>query len=97
MKAILLLSFSYFIEFINGNNLAFVFELNRHGARAPILEDTPGYFEVAPGDLTPSGMRQRYLLGRRNREKYIYKTRFLDETYNPLQIEIQSTDVSRTL
>lgn len=39
------------------DNIAFVFEMTRHGARSPLKEDLPGYFQVLPGMLTTSGMR----------------------------------------
>ena len=48
----------------------------RHGARAPLIED-PGY-TVAAGMLTPSGMRQRHLLGKESRQKYIERQGLLD-------------------
>jgi len=44
--------------------MAFVFEVTRHGARAPHLEEFDTGFPVAASMLTPEGMRQRYLLGR---------------------------------
>lgn len=43
--------------------LSFVFELVRHGARAPIQDVDLQDFPVAEGMLTASGMRQRFLLG----------------------------------
>jgi len=50
--------------------LKYVFEIVRHGARAPLLPDD-GRFDIsAPGMLTPQGMRQRYLLGKFNMEIY---------------------------
>jgi len=53
------------------HNLKFVFEIVRHGARAPILDDSTR-FEAGfgPGELTPNGMRARYLLGRYNYQRY---------------------------
>lgn len=39
--------------------LAFVYELVRHGARAPIIQEPEGAFKVKMGMLTASGMRQR--------------------------------------
>jgi hypothetical protein len=50
----------------------------RHGARAPLILE-PGVFSVPPGCLTPSGMRQKYLFGCRNRERYVDIYNFLDE------------------
>ena len=47
---------------------AFYFELVRHGARAPLIgKGLPG---TSIGQLTPQGMRARYLLGRYNYHKY---------------------------
>ena len=43
--------------------MAFVFELVRHGARAPIEPSQLDKFGVGEGLLTPEGMRERYLLG----------------------------------
>lgn len=39
------------------DKIGFVFELNRHGARAPVIDEQPGVFQVASGMLTASGMR----------------------------------------
>jgi hypothetical protein len=47
--------------------LGFVYELVRHGARAPIDPEPEGYFKVKMGLLTESGMRQRLMLGSFNR------------------------------
>jgi len=68
--------------------MIFAFELVRHGARAPIIEATSGLFEVAEGILTPSGMRQRYLLGRYSRERYVDEYGLLSPEYSPLEFEI---------
>ena len=51
------------------DKLHFVFELTRHGARAP--SDTSEGYSVEEGMLTPQGMRQRYLLGQYNRKRYM--------------------------
>jgi hypothetical protein len=56
------------------DKLAFVFEMIRHGARAGLIDgvfDGPSGFTVPTGMLTPEGMRQRYLYGQMNREKYV--------------------------
>ena len=42
-------------------------------------------------------MRQRYLLGRYNRERYVEKYKFLSEDYVPSEFYMQSTDVNRTI
>jgi len=77
--------------------LGFVYELVRHGARAPIIPEPEGAFNVGVGLLTETGMRQRYALGRFNRQRYIEREQLLDEVYNPAQLYVQSTGVDRTL
>ena len=59
-------------KFLNDKDekMAFVFEVVRHGARPPQEEWVTDFFSVEPGMLTPEGMRQRYLLGKHNRERY---------------------------
>ena len=42
-----------------------MFEVVRHGARAPIVDD-PVFVREPAEMLTPEGMRQRFLLGRHN-------------------------------
>ena len=74
-----------------------MFELNRHGARSADSDDEPGRFNVPSGMLTATGMRQRFLLGRYNREKYIDEYGLLDPKFNPGQVYAQSTGVDRTL
>ena len=51
---------------------AMVFEINRHGARAPYYDDKMALdgYTVAREMLTPMGMRQRSLLGRYGWTKY---------------------------
>jgi hypothetical protein len=51
-------------------SLKYVFEIVRHGARAPLLTDTEKFKVSDTGMLTPQGMRQRYILGKYNYEKY---------------------------
>ncbi len=53
------------------DKLGFVFELVRHGARAPLIDEPAGYFHVPSGLLTESGMRERFLLGTWNYNRYI--------------------------
>jgi hypothetical protein len=80
------------------SELRFVFELSRHGARSPIkLDGNKDMFNETwqgDGELTPIGMRMHYLLGIRNRQVY---GKFLNDTYNPSEIYVMSTDVNRTI
>ena len=59
-----------------GDKLHFVYELTRHGARAPTSAGD-GY-TVEAGMLTPQGMRQRYLLGQYNGKRYMEEYDFID-------------------
>ena len=78
------------------DKIAFVYEAVRHGARAPHLTDLSG-FQVKSEMLTASGIRQRHLLGKRNRDRYITKYSLLDAKYNPSQIHIQCTNIYRVI
>jgi len=77
--------------------MAFVFELVRHGARAPIMDIDLAEFAVDEGMLTASGMRQRYLLGRHSRQRYTEEYQLLSPNYVPGEVYMQSTDVNRTI
>jgi len=92
------LKFSYLT-----NELVFLYTHFRHGARGPTslnntnFLDTIGEKWTELGELTGIGERMHYLLGLRNRKKYIEEEKFLDEKFNPHQMLIYSTAVNRTL
>ena len=75
-------------------------EVTRHGARAPL--DGAGGFPVATQQLTPMGMRQRYLLGRYYYEKF-WKTLIGNDAKKDPPVSffdnlwVASTDVNRTI
>jgi hypothetical protein len=50
------------------DKIHFAFEVVRHGARTPTT-DSSGFIQP-PGELTASGMRQRFLLGALHRKRY---------------------------
>lgn len=52
----LLLLISIILYSSHANKLVYVFEVVRHGARAPMLKGDFG-FNVGPGILTPMGIR----------------------------------------
>jgi len=79
------------------DTLAFVYEAVRHGARAPQHHEEPWPFQVATEMLTAQGMRQRYLLGRRNRQRYAEQFALIDATFNPGQVWVESTNVYRVI
>jgi hypothetical protein len=80
------------------DQLVFVQELFRHGARYPIY-NAPDNLDIRQdfGELTPVGMRQHFILGQALRKRYIQTLSFLSPTYNHTQIYIRSSDVNRTL
>lgn len=73
------------------DQIHFVQEIVRHGARAPYKD--PEGFPVAGEQLTPQGMRQRYLLGQYNRQKYIEEYELLSTSD---EIYVQTTSYERT-
>ena len=79
-------------------DLKFVFELVRHGARVNFVEPWISMFgDLGSGNLTPSGMRQRHLLGRYNRQRYTETYPLYSPDYIPGEVYMQSTNVLRTL
>ena len=94
-----------FISFsISEDDLIFVLTHFRHGARAPQkyldLEKHQDYiFDQwdRPGELTGMGQRMHYLLGLRNRERYINQTGFLSKKFDPHEMLIYSSCFNRTL
>ena len=86
------------------NEYIFVMTHFRHGARAPqIFYNKEKYLDYAlefwkaPGELTPSGQRMHYLLGIRNRIRYIIDGKFLSENFDPHEILIYSSCLNRTI
>jgi hypothetical protein len=82
--------------------LHFAFELFRHGARAPseLLSNNTDIFGEqweSASHLTAVGLRQHYILGHRNRLRYIETTSLLNKTFNPKELIVFSTDSDRTI
>ena len=76
----------------------------RHGARAPNVLDANGTgIDIlgikwpSPGELTPIGKRMEYLLGLRNRQRYIIEENLISEVFDPHEIRVFSSDQNRTL
>ena len=76
----------------------------RHGARAPqkfynrekYLDYILEYWDT-PGELTAAGQRMHYLLGIRNRIRYIVEEKFLSDKYDPHEILMYSSYINRTI
>ena len=98
---VLLFSFST----INSDQkLIFVMTHFRHGARAPqnfydqekYLDYVKEHWDI-PGELTGVGQRMHYLLGIRNRLRYVEKEKFLSEKFDAHEILIYSSNLNRTM
>jgi hypothetical protein len=85
------------------DKLVFLYTHFRHGARAPLkiddsFIDKMGETWKNPGELTGVGQRMHYLLGRRNRIRYINDgNTFLSTQFDPHEILIYSSNVNRTM
>lgn len=104
MKQFLLIFICYLISFSisDDDKLIFLYTHFRHGARAPqavnsTFYDMLGQKWTNPGELTGMGQRMHYLLGLRNRIKYIKELKFLSEKYDPHEILIFSSAINRTI
>jgi len=103
MKPAFLLSLCLLVTFVSSQEIfedekiAFVFETVRHGARTNFQTHMLEHFKVGRGMLTAEGMRERHMLGRFNRERYVDQYKLLSPEYNPSEIFIQSTNVNRTM
>ena len=88
----------FFTLFLTSHSkqLLFVFSIFRHGARSE-KKDIFNVTWKAGSELTSVGMRQHFLLGYKNRIKYIEKQKFLSETFNPREIQIYATAKNRTI
>ena len=82
------------------DNLYFVFEHFRHGARSTcegkIINNTDllgGKWQDS-GGLTKLGKKQHYIIGKKNRVRY---RNFINNEYDPKEILIYSTDYIRTI
>jgi hypothetical protein len=80
---ILLVAASFATQCAAADKIAFAYQIVRHGARAPVSPEPNGFFQVPKEQLAASGMRQRQLLGRYNRFKYVDRSDLLDPVYNP--------------
>ena len=82
------------------DNLFFIFEHFRHGARSPCngkfinnTDELGGKWQNY-GFLSKVGIKQHYLLGKLNRERY---NSFISNAYNPKEIKIFSSNYNRTM
>lgn len=84
---------------ISSQNYRFIFSIFRHGARAPSRNITNGVdifgnLWVSPGEVTSSGLRMNYILGRRTRAKYDV---FLSSLYDTRELIVRTSIYNRTM
>ena len=96
------LSLFYLINISIQEKLIFVMTHFRHGARAPNSINKNNLDKVnelwtIPGELTAVGMRMQYLLGLRNRKRYIDNYKLLSKKFDPHEMLVYSTNFNRTL
>ena len=98
MKICIIYLLTVFFEIIQCK-IRFVLEIFRHGARSPMNTDID-YFNMTwngASELTSSGMRQQFLIGHRNRKRYVDQENLLSPKFNSKEIYIASTDTNRTI
>ena len=98
---IIIILLSY-LNYSYNRKLVFVYTQTRHGSRAPLSIDSnyKDYFNFTwtnPEELLNSGCRQHYILGMHLKNRYINSLNFLNKTFNPKEILIESTDKNRTI
>jgi lysosomal acid phosphatase len=79
--------------------LVFAVTLIRHGDRTPTcsIPKDPHHWEIGIGELTPHGMHQEYLLGKKLRKRYIDTYHLLPPIYKNSSMYVRSTEFNRTL
>eukprot|EP01016_Furgasonia_blochmanni_P026019 TRINITY_DN27779_c0_g1_i2.p1 TRINITY_DN27779_c0_g1~~TRINITY_DN27779_c0_g1_i2.p1 ORF type:complete len:420 (+),score=55.97 TRINITY_DN27779_c0_g1_i2:64-1323(+) len=66
--------------------------------RSPLYHmETHSKFPIPLEQLTDVGIRQHFLIGRELRYRYIEDLKFLSEFYDNSEIEVRSTDMTRTI
>jgi hypothetical protein len=73
--------------------------ITRHGDRAPFMNIKNDHYRwgTAMEQLTPIGMHQEYMLGKKLRKKYVGKGKLLPARYQAKSIYTVSSDTSRTI
>ena len=89
----------FFTKLKADDKLIFVMTHFRHGARSPTAGGIDSVSEEweAPMELTGVGKRMQYLLGLRNRIRYINEKKFLSEKYKSNEISVYTSLISRTI
>lgn len=96
-----------FITILNNTKeeeeLRWAFEIFRHGARSPYsgmnsnFQDCFGTQWNGVKELTGVGLRQHFLVGYRNRIRYMEENHLISKHYDPREVYLISTDTNRTI
>ena len=104
MKIMILFIFSLLISSIfSQDKLRWTFELISHGARTPHLgldsnlKDFMNHTWIGQNELTGVGLRQSFLVGYRDRLRYINEKGLISEIYDPRDILVYASENNRTL
>lgn len=104
MKIMILFIFSLLISSIfSQDKLRWTFELINHGARTPHLgldsnlKDFMNHTWIGQNELTGVGLRQSFLVGYRDRLRYINEKGLISEIYDPRDILVYASENNRTL
>ena len=93
----------FFISKIKANEIRWALEIFTTGARSPNipLKNNKDYFnhewEDGSNELTGVGIRQHFLVGYRNRLRYIEDKKLINSNYDPREVYLVSTDTNCTL
>ena len=91
------------IKIFSIDELRWSFELINHGARSPHfgldsnLNDFMNHTWIGQNELTNVGLRQSFLVGYRDRLRYIDQKKLISEEYDPRDILIYATENNKTL
>ena len=100
---IFLISLIIFQISLTKDQLRWTFELINHGARSPHkdldsdFKDFSKHQWIGQNELTGVGLRQSFLIGYRDRLRYIEDNQLISEEYDPREILIYASDNNRTL
>ena len=79
--------------------LVFAIDIVRHGDRTPLIA-SPEMKKIWPqgvGQLTPTGMRQEYDLGKILRQRYVNEYHLLPKHYDTNAMSVRSSGIARTM
>ena len=103
MKIIFYVFISFLITNIfTDDQLRWTFELVNHGARTPRnldsnLTDFMNHTWIGQNELTGVGLRQSFLIGFRDRLRYIEEKQLISDIYDPREIFVYSSENNKTL